>query len=127
VAKDESVKGIVVSLRGTRRRHDFERIKAGHIIKAETNQREDEKARGDSPVTYHVLLIDGEGDWITAEVPALPGCVSQGRTREEALSNIREAITAYLESLRARGRPIPEDVPILEVTTVTVELAEVVQ
>jgi hypothetical protein len=38
VAKDESVKGIVVSLRGTRRRHDFERIKAGHIIKAETNQ-----------------------------------------------------------------------------------------
>jgi predicted RNase H-like HicB family nuclease len=127
VAKDESVKGIVVSLRGTRRRHDFERIKAGHIIKAETNQREDEKARGDSPVTYHVLLIDGEDGWITAEVPALPGCVSQGRTREEALSNIREAITAYLESLRARGRPIPEDVPILEVTTVTVELAEVVQ
>jgi hypothetical protein len=88
VAKDERVKGIVISLRGTRRRHDFERIKAGHIIKAETNQREDEKARGDSPVTYHVLLIDGEGGWITAEVPALPVCVSQGRTREEALSNI---------------------------------------
>jgi predicted RNase H-like HicB family nuclease len=127
VAKDESVKGIVVSLRGTRRRHDFERIKAGHIIKAETNQREDEKARGDSPVTYHVLLIDGEGGWITAEVPALPCCVSQGRTREEALSNIREAITDYLESLRAGGRPIPEDVPILEVTTVTIELAEVVR
>jgi Uncharacterized conserved protein len=78
-------------------------------------------------VTYHVLLIDGEGGWITAEVPALSGCVSQGRTREETLSNIREAITAYLESLRTRGRPIPEDVPILEVTTVTVELAEVFQ
>jgi predicted RNase H-like HicB family nuclease len=75
----------------------LKRIKAGHIIKAETNQREDEKARGDSPVTYHVLLIDGEDGCITAEVPALPGCVSQGRTREEALSNIREAITAYLK------------------------------
>jgi len=78
-------------------------------------------------MTYHVLLINGEDGWITVEVPALPGCVSQGQTREEALSDIREAIVAYLESLHARGKPIPEDVPILEVTTVTVELAEVVQ
>jgi predicted RNase H-like HicB family nuclease len=76
-------------------------------------------------VTYHVLLIDGEGGWITAEVPALPGCISQGRTREEALQNVREAIMAYLESLRERGKPIPEDVPILEVVTVTVTLQEI--
>ncbi|MFA0759156.1 MAG: hypothetical protein KEFWMYNX_002307 [Candidatus Fervidibacter sp.] len=76
-------------------------------------------------MTYHVLLIDGEGGWITAEVPALPGCISQGRTREEALQNVREAIMAYLESLRERGKPIPEDVPILEVVTVTVTLQEI--
>ena len=39
--------------------------------------------------------------------PALPGCVSQGSAREEALENIREAISLYLESLREHGEPIP--------------------
>ena len=43
-------------------------------------------------------------------VPALPGCVSQGDSRDEALANIREAILAYIEALRKVGDPIPEDV-----------------
>ena len=43
-------------------------------------------------------------------VPALPGCVSQGDTREEAVANIREAIKAYVEVLRQVGDPIPTDV-----------------
>ena len=43
-------------------------------------------------------------------VPALPGCVSQGDTRQEATANIREAIEAYLEALRKAGGPLPVDV-----------------
>ena len=49
---------------------------------------------------------DEDGVFVV-EVPALPGCVSQGATRSEALRNIREAIEAYLESLRAHNEPIP--------------------
>lgn len=45
-----------------------------------------------------------------AEVPALPGCISQGNTRKEALRNIQEAITAYLESLKAHNDPIPPSI-----------------
>jgi predicted RNase H-like HicB family nuclease len=45
---------------------------------------------------FHVVLNkDGEG-WVVAECPALPGCVSQGKSEQEALVNIREAITAWL-------------------------------
>ena len=47
-----------------------------------------------------------------AEAPSLPGCISQGQTREEAVENIKEAIAAYLESLEAHGDPIPP--PITE-------------
>jgi predicted RNase H-like HicB family nuclease len=45
---------------------------------------------------FHVTLNRAEDGWIVAECPALPGCVSQGHDEEEALENIREAITAWL-------------------------------
>lgn len=45
---------------------------------------------------FHVTLNKAEDGWIVAECPALPGCVSQGKDEEEALINIREAITAWL-------------------------------
>ncbi|MBN1519248.1 MAG: type II toxin-antitoxin system HicB family antitoxin [Spirochaetales bacterium] len=45
---------------------------------------------------FHVVLENDEGGWIVAECPALPGCVSQGKDEREALSNIREAIQAWL-------------------------------
>jgi predicted RNase H-like HicB family nuclease len=47
-------------------------------------------------MTFHVTLKTDEDGWIVVECPALPGCVSQGKNREEALANIREAITAWL-------------------------------
>ena len=50
------------------------------------------------------------GGVFIAEAPSLPGCVTQGSTRAEALTNIREAIAAYLESLKAHGEPIPPSV-----------------
>jgi predicted RNase H-like HicB family nuclease len=53
------------------------------------------------------VLIEPDGDGYVAEVPSLPGCISQGATRSEALENIREAIAGYLESLEAHGDPVP--------------------
>lgn len=62
-------------------------------------------------LAYTVLIVPGEPDevgyWV--KVPALPGCVTQGETVEEALTNAREAIEAYILSLRDRGLPIPEE------------------
>ncbi len=45
---------------------------------------------------FHVTLEKADDGWIVAECPALPGCVSQGKDEEEALKNIKEAITAWL-------------------------------
>lgn len=47
--------------------------------------------------TFHVTLTPDEEGWVVASVPALKGCHSQGRTREEALENVREAIDLWLE------------------------------
>jgi len=60
-------------------------------------------------MTRRVLLSPGEDGYFVAEVPSLPGCVSQGKTREEALANIREAISLHEEVLRDRGEPVPDD------------------
>ena len=54
-----------------------------------------------------MLIARDEDGVYVAEVPSLPGCVSQGATRSEALANVQEAIEAYLESLEARGEPVP--------------------
>ena len=61
---------------------------------------------------YRVLIEQDEDGMYVAEVPSLPGCISQGQTREEAVENVREAIAAYLESLEAHDDPIPP--PITE-------------
>lgn len=54
------------------------------------------------------VLIDRDEDGVfVAQVPALPGCITQGSSRQEVLSNAQEAIAAYLESLNERGEPIP--------------------
>ena len=59
----------------------------------------------------YTVVLDRESDGgFVAYVPALPGCVSQGPTRQEALTNVREAIGGYLESLRDRGDPIPPSI-----------------
>ena len=61
---------------------------------------------------YRVLIEQDEDGVFVAEVPSLPGCISQGQTRAEALANIKEAIGVYLESLEAHGEPVPP--PITE-------------
>ena len=57
--------------------------------------------------SYRVLIEQDEDGVFVAEVPSLPGCVSEGVTRAEALSNVQEAIAVYLESLKAHDEPIP--------------------
>jgi predicted RNase H-like HicB family nuclease len=54
---------------------------------------------------FDVELTIGEDGWWVVECPSLPGCVSQGRTEEEALENIKEAIQACLEVRRELGLP----------------------
>ena len=61
---------------------------------------------GRGRMKYRVLVEPDKDGVFVAEVPSLPGCVSQGRTRAEALANVREAIAAYLESLEAHGEPV---------------------
>ena len=61
---------------------------------------------------YRVTIVQDEDGVFVAEVPSLPGCVSQGKTREEAVRNAREAIEAYVESLKKHNEPVPP--PITE-------------
>ena len=58
---------------------------------------------------YMVVLERESGGGFVVFVPVLPGCVSQGDTREEALANIREAINLYLEACILSGAPVPAD------------------
>jgi len=67
---------------------------------------------------YRVLIEQDEDGVFVAEVPALPGCISQGETRTEVIDNIKEAIAGYLESLEAHDEPIPPSISeeVVEVT-----------
>ncbi len=60
-----------------------------------------------SNIKFRVLIEQDEDGIFVAEVPALPGCISQGSTRKEALENAQEAMELYIESLEAHGDPIP--------------------
>jgi predicted RNase H-like HicB family nuclease len=55
-----------------------------------------------------IVYPDGDGFWVV-ECPSLPGCVSQGRSKEEALANIREAIRGYIAALEEDGLPVPAE------------------
>lgn len=76
--------------------------------------------------TYTIILIPGEQDeggyWVS--VPALPGCVTEGDTLEEAICNAKEAVAGYLLSLADRGIPIPDEGDRTEhlITAVTIEV-----
>ncbi len=59
---------------------------------------------------YRVTIQPDEDGVFIAEVPALPGCITQGATRQEALANAKEAIELYIESLEAHGDPIPPSI-----------------
>jgi predicted RNase H-like HicB family nuclease len=56
-----------------------------------------------------IILYPGEDNFWVAECPSLPGCVSQGDTREAAIHNIREAIQGYIAALEEDGLQVPEE------------------
>lgn len=65
-------------------------------------------SRGRKTVRQVVGYPGEDGYWV-AECPSLPGCISQGKTKDEAISNIKEAIKAYVAALADDGLPVPED------------------
>ena len=56
-----------------------------------------------------VIICPGENGYWIAECPSLPGCVTQGRDKEEAIANIREAIRGYIKALENDHLPVPEE------------------
>ena len=56
-----------------------------------------------------VILYPGEDGYWVVECPSLPGCISQGKTKEEAVQNIREAIEGYVLVLQDDGLPVPPE------------------
>jgi predicted RNase H-like HicB family nuclease len=70
---------------------------------------------------YTVILEPNEPEeGYTVRVPALPGCITYGRTREVALVRAKEAIEGFIQGLEKAGEPIPEEVTPVEMDTVTV-------
>lgn len=59
---------------------------------------------------YRVIIEEDQDGMFVAECPTLPGCISQGKTRKEALVNIKDAIKGYLQSLKKHDEPIPPSV-----------------
>lgn len=56
---------------------------------------------------FRVLIEKDEDGLYVGKVPDLPGCATEGRTKKELMKNIKEAIQAYLESLKKHGDPVP--------------------
>ena len=56
-----------------------------------------------------VIIYPGEDGYWVVECPSLPGCISQGSTREEAVTNIKEAIRGYVAALEEDNLPVPEE------------------
>ncbi len=60
-------------------------------------------------IMRQVIIYPGEDGFWVGECASLPGCISQGETREEAIENIREAIDLYIEALEADNLPVPPE------------------
>jgi predicted RNase H-like HicB family nuclease len=71
---------------------------------------------------YQVILFPGEDGFVVADCPSLPGCMSQGRTRAEALANIQEAMELWLEAEGEKGGQVPEPICV-EIEEVDVKVA----
>ena len=56
----------------------------------------------DLSMKLHVVVEEDEAGYFAAEVPALPGCLSQGKTREEAIANVKEVVEGWLEVMEAK-------------------------
>ena len=57
---------------------------------------------------YRITIQQDEDGIFVAKCPSLPGCISQGKTRDEVLANIKDAMSGYLQSLKKHGEPLPK-------------------
>ena len=60
-------------------------------------------------IMRQVVVVPGEDGYWVAECPSLPGCVSQGKTKQEAIANIKEAIDGYIASFEEDGLSVPDE------------------
>jgi len=58
-------------------------------------------------LSYRVIIEKDEDGILVDRVPDLPGCATEGKTRQELMQNVKEAIQAYLEALKQHGEPVP--------------------
>ena len=66
-------------------------------------------AKGSETAMRQVILYYGEDGYWVVECPSLPGCISQGQTKEQAIANVREAIQGYIAALEEDGLPVPQE------------------
>lgn len=66
-------------------------------------------AKRNAETMRQVIIYPGEDSYFVAECPSLPGCVSQGKTKEAAVKNIKEAIEVYVAALMEDGIPVPKE------------------
>ncbi len=59
---------------------------------------------------YRIVIEKDEDGMFVVECPSLPGCISQGKTKEEAIKNIKDAMTGYIKSLQKHDEPVPPPV-----------------
>jgi antitoxin HicB len=59
---------------------------------------------------FRIIIQQDEDGIFVSECPNLPGCISQGKTREEAIENIQDAIKGYVESLKKHNEPVPPSI-----------------
>ena len=78
------------------------------------------QGRNDEQLTYSVVAHGAEESGFWVEVPALPGCYSQGESIDESLHNVREAIELYLEVLGEEGQDAPRDSDVVYQVSVAV-------
>ena len=64
---------------------------------------------------FPVVLVPGEDGWIVANCPVIPGCISQGHTRDEALANIKKAIQLCVETQAEEGWNLPSGYEVVDV------------
>jgi predicted RNase H-like HicB family nuclease len=64
---------------------------------------------------YRVIIEKDEDGVLVAKVPDLPGCATEGKTRQELMKNVKEAIQAYLEALKEHGDPVPIETVLVKV------------
>jgi predicted RNase H-like HicB family nuclease len=70
--------------------------------------------------TYSIVVDPDDKGGFTVTVPSLPGCITQGETIEQCLEHAEEAITLYLEELKASGQAVPDETEHPQLLSVTV-------